>query len=68
MSVIVFRYNGKYRQLFKIYGNRFPKAQYTFKNFMWAATAVYSRNWAVYDEDNNMTHIMIPYADMINHK
>lgn len=53
----------------------FSPAEYGFERFKWAATAVYSRNWVVSllgrEEDPEgveSTHIMVPVADMLNHK
>ena len=56
------RYNDYIPYLSKRFPNVFPPSFFNFQNFLWAATACYSRNWVVNvgaDSKQHTTHIMV---------
>jgi hypothetical protein len=64
------RYNDYIPYLTKRYPKLFPASFFNFQNYLWAATACYSRNWVVNDKSSptKQTHIMVPVLDLVNHK
>jgi hypothetical protein len=64
------RYNDYIPYLTKRFPNVFPASFFNFQNFLWAATACYSRNWVVNvgaERMKQQTHIMVPVLDLVNH-
>ena len=66
------RYNDYIPYLVKRWPKLFPASFFNFQNYLWAATACYSRNWVVtVDTVKNIpiqTHIMVPVLDLVNHE
>ncbi len=64
------RYNDYIPYLTKRYPKLFPASFFNFQNYLWAATACYSRNWVVNDQSvpPRSTHIMVPVLDLVNHQ
>jgi hypothetical protein len=64
-------YNDYIPYLTKRFPKLFPESFFNFKNYLWAATACYSRNWVVHigpANDKHSTHIMVPVLDLVNHQ
>jgi len=47
--------------------NLFPKEHFTFENFEWAFTILFSRAIRLRSLKRGETLAMVPYADLINH-
>ncbi len=66
------RYNDYIPYLVKRWPKMFPSSIFNFQNYLWAATACYSRNWVVSldseKEHSAQTHIMVPVLDLVNHE
>jgi histone-lysine N-methyltransferase SETD3 len=63
------RYNDYIPYLTKRYPKLFPSSFFNFQNYLWAATACYSRNWVVnVGSAGKATHIMVPVLVLVNHQ
>jgi hypothetical protein len=65
------RYNDYIPYLTKRFPKLFPASFFNFQNYLWAATACYSRNWVVSTgpaDNRQTTHIMVPVLDLVNHQ
>jgi hypothetical protein len=65
------RYNDYIPYLTKRFPKLFPASFFNFQNYLWAATACYSRNWVVNTgpaDNRQPTHIMVPVLDLVNHQ
>jgi len=49
------------------YPDRFPKEHYTYENWIWAFTMLFSRAIRLRSLSGGETLAMVPYADLINH-
>jgi histone-lysine N-methyltransferase SETD3 len=68
-SEFALRYNDYIPYLTKRFPKLFPASFFNFRNFLWAATACYSRNWVVHPVSaKHGTHIMVPVLDLVNHQ
>lgn len=59
--------DGKDNGLIAKYPNRFPKEHYTFENWIWAFTMLFSRAIRLRSLQQGEALAMVPYADLINH-
>lgn len=50
-----------------LYPDRFPREQFTFENWVWAFTMLFSRAIRLRSMKEGETLAMVPYADLINH-
>jgi len=64
---LISQYNKLFPLLFRQFPGAYDKKSHSFRHWLWASSAVYSRNWGSPNKELTRGNVMAPVADMFNH-